>query len=275
MRTKMSNPIFIIATGQRCGSTLLQRFLNSHHDILIWGEHNGLLIDIFRVFDKWHSWETEFCHHLALFLDNGVNNFIANMTPQSQDLDFALVQLMENLWKAPANNLGKTVWGFKEVRYDYEICLHLRTFFPSMKVIYLTRNILDCFISLQHWERHSGGWERQDTIQFINNWIRINKSFIPVVGKNREWIFPVHYEMLVNDHITVTKNLVSWLGLEIEMFDLNVFSHKIYTERYRGKDKRPKIRKEDLTPEEIALLNTPQIVELHKQLQLEYSLLGV
>ena len=42
-------PIFIFSSG-RCGSTLMQRILNSYTDITVWGEHNGFLLDIAEAF---------------------------------------------------------------------------------------------------------------------------------------------------------------------------------------------------------------------------------
>ena len=38
----MRDPVFILGPG-RCGSTLIQRILNTSHDLTIWGEHGGFL----------------------------------------------------------------------------------------------------------------------------------------------------------------------------------------------------------------------------------------
>src|SRR3954452_4776006 len=38
----LERPVFLVGSG-RCGSTLLQRLLNSSPEFLVWGEHSGLL----------------------------------------------------------------------------------------------------------------------------------------------------------------------------------------------------------------------------------------
>lgn len=38
----LERPVFLLASGWRTGSTLLQRLLCSHPDVHIWGENRGL-----------------------------------------------------------------------------------------------------------------------------------------------------------------------------------------------------------------------------------------
>ena len=68
-------PLFVLSSGQRCGSTLIQRLLNSNHDILIWGEQHGYLNGFLREYRAFLEWESEYSHHRKTFLQNGYDNF--------------------------------------------------------------------------------------------------------------------------------------------------------------------------------------------------------
>jgi len=255
-------PIFIFASGQRTGSTLLQRFLSTNENIIIWGEHNGVLSDYFLTFDKLMDWQEEYSHHLDLFLNKGLNNFIANMTPPYRDISYAKKELVRSLWEYPAHELGREIWGFKEVRYDANMALQLKELFPDCKVIHLTRNIKDCFLSLLHWERF-GGWSRDDTLEFIQTWMRVNESFLDLMDHgNQSWIMSITYEKLTRDSSNITKKLVHWLGFAPESFDRDVFKYKIYTERYNGDDNRKPINFHDLPMSDKCILKDIRIKKI-------------
>lgn len=256
----IANPIFIFATGQRCGSTLIQRFLCSHPRVMIWGEHDGFLALMRSQFHTLYRWEERFRHHRELFLDSGMNNFIANMSPTESEIRQAEMQLICSLWKEPAYRLERNIWGFKEVRYDAEMAVYLKGLFPDTRVIFLTRNIINCFISLQHWERW-GGWSRQDTVQFVNHWTSINRSFIES-GLGSDWVFSLTYERMTQDPVAITRQLTDWLGMKTDDFDVAIFAHKIYTERYAGPDQRKPIRRSDLTHEDRSLIVTEDILAI-------------
>jgi hypothetical protein len=51
-----------------------------------------------------------------------------------------------------------------------------------------------------------------------------------------------------------------------------VFNHKIYTDRHTGPDRRPKIERTDLHPEDIALLTTGEILQIAEQLRYDMSI---
>ncbi|HEX2618502.1 MAG TPA: sulfotransferase, partial [Phototrophicaceae bacterium] len=134
-------PIFVLASGQRCGSTLLQRFLSTHQDILIWGEHDGVLNKIFAGFERLYEWHDLFGHHYDKYLETGVaRNFIANMNPPADVITDTQIQLVTNYWQEPAAALGKHIWGFKEVLYDAHMAMHLQRLFPTARIVFLTRH---------------------------------------------------------------------------------------------------------------------------------------
>ncbi len=265
-------PIFIFASGQRCGSTLLQRFLSSHPQVIIWGEHDGVLNNIFAQFDRLIEWRAMFGHQFEAFLGDGYNNFIPNMNPDPAYLHQAQIQLVRNIWEAPSQALNKPIWGFKEVLYGAEVALKLHDLFPNARVIHLTRNIFECFISLRYEEtippenqEHvpvKQVWTRARTMEFIETWQRVNYSLLHTPGLQSDWFRHLSYENLVKFPQETTQHLADWLNIDFESFDQDVFNHKLYTDRHKGPDPRPKITRADLTEDEVALITTEPIMKI-------------
>jgi hypothetical protein len=274
-------PIFIFASGQRCGSTLLQRLLCSHPQIMIWGEHDGVLNKLFPQFERLLRWEEMFRHQYGLFLNDGINNFVPNMNPPRTVIYHAQEQWMRHMWQYPAEALGRPIWGFKEVLYDANMAQQLRTLFAGARILHLTRNIFECFISLKHEEYIPPEgqphvpleqvWTRTRTIEFINDWMRVNQSFIdhPL---DLSWGYHITYEALVSNPQQSVQRLADWLGLNAEDFDLDVFRYKLYTDRHKGDDQRPSIRRADLTAEEVALVTTPELLRISAYLNYDMSI---
>ena len=75
--------MFVLAGGARVGSTLLQRLLISNGEIMIWGEHGGLLLAGLQRMVSWMArWiEREGRQHWEVFRKEGWNNWIPNVTP--------------------------------------------------------------------------------------------------------------------------------------------------------------------------------------------------
>jgi hypothetical protein len=277
-----TGPIFIFSSGQRTGSTLLQRFLCSHPDILIWGEHDGTLAPVLAGLDRFVQWDEMFGkQQRETFLAQGVNNFIPNMTPPRERIVQAQEQLIRNLWQAPALELGKSIWGFKEVLYGADVATSLHLLFPTARVIYLTRNIFEVFISLVHEERVPAKmqphvptaqlWTRERTLECVDTWIRVNNSFLNSSLLHEDWVYWVKYEDLVEDREAANRALIGWLGFNFDDFDHSVYNHKLYTDRHNGPDRRPKITRTDLSPEEVALLTTHEILSISGSLQYDMS----
>jgi hypothetical protein len=274
MSSEQHGPIFIFGSGQRCGSTLLQRFLCTHPDVLIWGEHDGVFQKVFEQFERLVEWNRLFGHHFERFTNGfGANTFIANMNPPLATIAQAQTDLFMDLWARPAQAMGKDIWGFKEVLYGADMALKLRAIFPDARVIHITRNVFSCFTSLLHEERLKPGqtyvplkevWTRARTIESVNHWTRINRSFIDTPGLDDDWVYTVRYEDLTGDTAKTTRGLLDWLGLHPEDFNFAVFDHKIYTDRHHGPDDRPKITWADLSAEEFYLITTEEILDISR-----------
>jgi hypothetical protein len=274
-----AGPIFIFGSGQRCGSTLLQRLLCTHPDILIWGEHDGILPQILRQFDRMREWNDLFGHHYEKYQQSGVvRNFIANMNPPAQVAFEAQVQLLRTYWQMPAAQLGKSIWGFKEVLYTAEVALKLRELFPTARVIHITRHPFKCFTSLLHEERLKPGetyvplkeiWTRARTIEALNMWVSVNRSFLETPGLDEDWVYNLTYERLTGHSELVVESLADWLNLNPNDFDMSVFDYKIYTDRQNERDDRPVLTWADLSAEEYTLLTAEAVREVCDQLGYE------
>ena len=119
-------PLLVLAAGQRCGSTLVQRLLCSHPRVMIWGEHGGQLRPILAAAERLRIWTDQDATYardeLAAW---GYQGFIANLTPECPWIDDACSASVETLFAKPALELGRPIWGFKEVRYTLSHALLL------------------------------------------------------------------------------------------------------------------------------------------------------
>ena len=240
MQKTLPNPILILASGQRTGSTLLQRFMLSHPRVMIWGEHDGVLTDIFRRYDRLYEWDGMFAHHLQTFLSDGYNNFVPNLIPSANTIRASQRSILEVLYRDPALALGRDIWGFKEVLYDADMALRLRELFPALRVLYITRHPFNAFVSLLHEERLKPAeiniplkdiWTRAKTTRWVETWSRINASFLDHPQITDDWVFSLTYEQLSSDPPGTTGRLTDWLGMARDEFDLDVFNYRLYTDR--------------------------------------------
>lgn len=272
-------PILLLASGQRTGSTLLQRWFLSHPRMMIWGEHDGVFETIFQRYERLYAWETMFAHHLESFQQDGYNNFVPNMIPPRATLEQGLRAMIETLYRYPTAEMGRYYWGFKEVLYDAEMAVRLRSLYPNLKVVFITRHPFPCLVSLLHEERLkpseiniplSDIWTRQKTTEWVQNWARINRSFLDHPQVDSTWFFRLTYEELVAHPDETTRQLAAWLGMDATQFDLDVFAHRLYTDRDNQQasraDRRQAITWNDLTAEEYRLITQTDVREVASRL---------
>jgi len=224
--TLRDDPIFIFASGNRCGSTLLQRLLNSHRDILIWGEHGGYLKPFFGAGEDLVDWCFDKAEERQRYIREGYDHFMPNLSPTPEQVRRVLAQHVEMLFGRPAQQLGRAIWGFKEVRYTASVALSLQECFPSARFIHLTRKIEDCLQSLKRWEA-TGGWDPQWTRNSIDNWMAVNKEFLAEGDKLNQLLRVKYEDMVGSPPAKFATTLAGFLRTRPEDFDLNVFSHRL------------------------------------------------
>jgi hypothetical protein len=145
-------PVAVLSSG-RSGSTLLQKLLNTHPDLVIWGEHGGVLHQLM------HSWrrvsrlewipEDEASGLWLLSDERPLNEtrWTAWDGPFSRrDYLDALRGLLDSLFArgVPAG----TRWGFKEIRYrNVQFLDFFTALYPDSQFVLLVRNPLDVCVS--------------------------------------------------------------------------------------------------------------------------------
>jgi hypothetical protein len=233
-------PLLVLAAGQRCGSTLIQRLLCSHPRVLIWGEHVGQLRQVLIASQRLRLWtETNGMAGRNELAANGYQGFIANLTPERSVIDDACFTFIETLFAKPAREVGRPIWGFKEVCYGLSDVLLLREFFPRLRVVQLVRDPRDVLRSLDEWER-SGGWSRVDTDVALRHWLRVARSFVATATDPhlRSFILPIRYEDLVHFSHAWTKAIAEHCNLEADLLDQSVFDQWVHTAGTRGRADR-------------------------------------
>jgi len=151
----VSAPIFLLSSG-RSGSTLLQRILNSYDDVIIWGEHRGLLAPVadayFQLLE--HPWNRTFMPSLSrsstppwsdvLEWKDGAQWQAWLNWVSPADIDGCFRSFVESLFRHPEQPADMT-WGFKEIRYGGHdrVVEFLSRLFPDARFVFLARNGLN------------------------------------------------------------------------------------------------------------------------------------
>jgi hypothetical protein len=154
--TSTTRPIFVFAAGWRSGSTLVQRMLTSVDDIMIWGEPytraqlTGTLLKQFRSITM--DWPFEYYVEHA-FKEKLDHQWIANIYPAFNHLIRAHRTFFTELFEVPARALGRSRWGFKEVRLTSEHALYLKMLYPEAKFIFLYRDPIEAYSSFRGYIR--------------------------------------------------------------------------------------------------------------------------
>lgn len=215
-------PIFLLSTGWRAGSTLLQRILVTDPRLLLWGEPLGEMTIVSRMAEMIsHSISSR---NLKLWRDQpdlaspGLStSWVANLYPPSEDFRSGLRSLFDQWLREPARQRGFTRWGFKEVRLGAMEASFLHWLYPKGKFVIISRHPYDSYRSLA-----DAGWGQvyyrypdvsaDSATQFARHWNRLAVSWSRLPAE-----FPaVHlkYEDLIGGKVDFRK-LESWLGIEI------------------------------------------------------------
>jgi len=247
-------PIFLLGTG-RCGSTLLQKILNSVDNAMIYGEHGGFLKDVAR----------------AYFLnleDKMIEKYIMSQNAAGKD-PISVVETLKNpqLWSAwtnwynqetvrnnfrdfiesffnPISLEQKVHWGFKEIRYGLNdrVPEMLTDLYPDGRFVFIVRHPVDVVASKIS-ARASDGIEAD-----AHTWVAQNSYFLDFFRENRERSRIVCYEELISNDIKQLNQLFDWLGFALSDRQRDII--EITKPSYKG---RPRPAK--LTHDEVSSIN--------------------
>ncbi len=209
--------IFLFASGERCGSTLLQRYLTSHPDVFIWGEQHGALRSLADFYRTASLHAETYRGVTEAFAAKGVDEFIANLCPSLDAIANATRSALMNLFGGFARR-----WGCKEVRCGQHVVEMLVDLFPETRCVLLVRDVKDCLSSLVRWNVSLEFCE--DVVQ------RWNTLAIEFLECRRLWetnVLLIRYEDLMQDSISVTKAVCDFLHLDHDEMDSSVFNLRV------------------------------------------------
>jgi len=214
-------PIFLLGTG-RCGSTLLQKILNSVENAMIYGEHGGFLKQVAA----------------AYFLnleDKMIEKYIMSQNVAEKD-PISVFETLKNpqLWSAwtnwynqetvrnnfrdfiesffnPISLEQKVHWGFKEIRYglDDRVPEMLADLYPDGRFVFIVRHPVDVVASKIS-ARASDGIEAD-----AHTWVAQNTYFLHFCRENSERSRIVCYEEIISNDSKQLSQLFDWLGFAL------------------------------------------------------------
>ncbi len=248
----MKSPIFLFGSG-RCGSTLLQRALNAHPEVVMYGEHEGFLAplansyhrltqtqDIQRFVFSEKAIPPEVVHGELSDLQADicwVNSFTAESV-HSEYKRFLLSLLASDV------DTDKVHWGFKEIRYleGHRVIWMLRELFPDARFVFLFRNPAETIASgLTAWEQPDEIMADEQTFrkavwQRFMRWASKYRYLLEHEEDLGENLYLLRYEDLVSDPKKHMDDVFGMLGLDTPELALEIFGHKVAsTEKHEHK----------------------------------------
>lgn len=238
-----SKQLFLLGTG-RSGTTLLQRFLNVHDDVMIWGEHIGFLNQLaesyFLVKDNPSMDEYSYklvapedCEDLrAFYKDPKKWQAWMNWFRPDDVADFYRQQL-ELIFNP--EQVGKTkVWGFKEIRYgeDDLVIRFLRDLYPEAIFLSVVRdglNVIESQLTTFHqgeskFTRIKRLLQLPILLRIAKSWRDMNNTFDRLDKIDDNFYF-LRYEDFVKDY-TITQEIFDKLDIQITEEQIAVLTLK-------------------------------------------------
>lgn len=220
-----SRPIFVLASGWRSGSTLLQRMLTSDRT-LIWGEPYHLGGAIQSIIDLWapfsESWP-DARHIVDPDKSEPIrpSDWLANLYPPVSDIIHGQRAFLERAFAEPAHRMGYDEWGIKEVRIGGGGASVLRYLFPNARIVFLVRNPYDAYLSyrtllqrrsVEGWYFHWPEGRVTGAAEFGAIWHRLASSHAKY--RFRAEALQVRYEDLTDP--TTIKDLTTRVGVPLD-----------------------------------------------------------
>jgi hypothetical protein len=220
--TEGEAPIFVLSTGWRAGSTLLQRILVTDPQLLLWGEPLGEMTVVSRMAEmvsnsidplKFRIWQSQVDANSPAL----ATSWIAVLYPSTEHFRTALRGLFDQWLGTPARERGFSRWGFKEVRFGATEASLLHWLYPNAKFVVICRHPYDAYQSVANapWTPY---YRYPDVpvdsaASFARNWNRLAMSWSELPAGFP--CFHIKYEDLIGRNVDFRK-LESWLGIDIK-----------------------------------------------------------
>lgn len=176
-------PVFLLASGWRCGSTLLQRLVCSSGELLMWGEPYGranivptLTRAAMVLREDWPGAGHFPADHV---FEQPSDHWIANLYPPPDAMVQGFAAMLDAWLAQPARARGFDRFGMKEVRLQAMDAAFLEWLYPDARFLFLVRNPWDAWSSCKGatWFVQWPTQKVSTAPEFAALWLRIVKSF--------------------------------------------------------------------------------------------------
>lgn len=222
-------PIIIAAPTQRCGTTLLQRAINSGKDAIIYGE-NFFLLEKYPYLIGGGLQNFEEKSDITKSVFSAFESGKAGVDATALFPDFyeyskktveSLYLFMEH-YADHAKNSGFKHWGIKHQPSNIKGFINFLNLCPSVKMVFIYRDLLDVAASYKARWPNSLSTE-EDLRRFANRWSE-NISAMRFYDSKQCSMYVIKYESLIVDIKGHVEQLSSFLDIQV---DKKIFDEKI------------------------------------------------
>lgn len=197
--------VLICATG-RCGSTTLQRIINTIPGSNICGENYGAINSLLDFYVKLHISSRDYIpgHYVPASYEDIVNKNVKPAWYNSYkmiDMEKQIREIIKTMFK---KDLNTNLWGFKEIRYENKkinLIKYFKLLFPETKIIIQIRENIDA--------QSKSGWYKDDK----NAKVFLKKTSDELLNfglENKNWCFITSFEKMFD--INNLKNIFNFIG---------------------------------------------------------------
>jgi hypothetical protein len=201
---RRAQPIFVLGF-HRGGTTFVQRVLNCHRAVTIWGENAGLISHLRSLYEAYAASPAMPVDRTAYRkFDGFADKFIPWASPFSkEDLPSKLAGFVESMY-GPRGGSDR-YWGFKEIRHcEVEDVEFVHRLFPMCRILLLTRHPKDVVLSrfCVRWSRARTGVNPEEFVRdVVRDYFQRLDAFMVSA---RRWPASVHlvkYEDIREDRV--------------------------------------------------------------------------
>ena len=204
-------PIFLVSSIWRTGSTLTQRLLASSKEVLMWGEpfaSSSIIQNLHQTtrpfldpFTKiaWNAFTPTRMpeQNRELIRKSPGTQWIANLYPDIAELKSSYRVMLDRLFFEPAQKEGYDRFGIKFVRLTVEHVEFLQWMYPDARIVFLTRNPYDCWNSYSgcNWMYSYPNLNISKPVPFVKIWEKNTREFLAFEHPNSAFF---RYEDIVS-----------------------------------------------------------------------------
>jgi hypothetical protein len=223
-------PVFVLAGGRRTGSTLIQRLLISSGEVMIWGEHDGIvlrhLFNLLRGMQGWYRSGAGAQKQFVKFRRQGYNAWIPNMNPPFGHFNNACRAFLDQALGEPARAMSYPRWGFKEVLYGAGGAQFLQNLYPGASFILVIRDPESCLRSIKGTAWGDRRVLKDGPLPFMESWAKLSEELFKIAPKLKNATV-IRYEDVLTDTAPTIRKLAAVTGIPVDKFKVtDVLAHR-------------------------------------------------